>query len=423
MISTGMKYLDKLIGGLKLGDNVVWQISSGVPIEYFIKNFFTAPGRTIGSVIYINFNYSPHTICKRFDEIFKAMNFTLVDAFTHGKGNGDPVFLDFYDQKGDYDLSRVVCIGNPRDIPSFIATMNEIQTKNRENSFYIFDSLTGMNELWKDERAVLDFFGFTCPKLYDMNTLAYWIFEKDAHSKEFIAGLTHITQIVLSVSATNADYHELRINKLEDRPSLSIGGIHHFRIIDREIQFKESKPEDIFLIGNKVRELRKAFNITQAELAARLGMTPGAVSQIENDLITPSLSTLIHLSSVFKKPVEHFINPEAMGNGKKGYAVFRKKDPKPSPSKNLQISQLTDEMGVPLRPFHVKIGAYQTVEGPILLHKGREILTVVSGTLNVTIDGEEVLFRKGDSLLIEKTFVEKWRNPGKSDCEFIYILF
>ncbi len=40
MISTGITYLDKITGGLKLGDNVVWQISDGIPVDNFIKSFF-----------------------------------------------------------------------------------------------------------------------------------------------------------------------------------------------------------------------------------------------------------------------------------------------------------------------------------------------------------------------------------------------
>jgi quercetin dioxygenase-like cupin family protein len=48
---------------------------------------------------------------------------------------------------------------------------------------------------------------------------------------------------------------------------------------------------------------------------------------------------------------------------------------------------------------------------------------VVNGALNLTIEGEEHLFRKGDSVLLERSFVEKWNNHGKGDCEFIYLQF
>ncbi len=423
MISTGMKYLDKLIGGIRLGDNIVWQISNAVPVEYFIKKFFDKSNDFQNLVIYINFNYSPHTICKRFSEIFTTFNFLLIDAFTHGKGNSDPVFLDFYHNEQDFDLNKIICIDEPRDIKQFLSVMNKIQNEHRDGSFYVFDSLTGMNELWKDERAILDLFAFTCPKLYEMNTIAYWILEQEAHSKEFIAGLTHITQIVLSLYNTNSDYYALKIHKLEDRPSTSLSTPHTFRIIDRDIHFEEKETGDIFKIGTKVKELRKASNITQAELAVKLGMTPGAVSQIENDLITPSLNTLVHISSIFKKPIEYFINTGLMENGNKGYSIVRKKDSPISLAKNMKIYHLVNDKNSEVNSYYIIMGSHESVEGSIKLHKGKEIIIVVNGSLSVIIGGEELQFRKGDSILLDRSFVEKWTNHGKSDCEFIYIQY
>jgi len=100
----------------------------------------------------------------------------------YGKILKDLLLLDFYYDDTGIDPSSLYCVGDPRDIAGFMKLMNTIEEKNRDGSFYIFTSLTGMSELWKDERAVLDFFTFTCPKLYDLNTLAFWVYERDAHS-------------------------------------------------------------------------------------------------------------------------------------------------------------------------------------------------------------------------------------------------
>ena len=423
MISMGIRHLDKLIDGLKLGDNVVWQIANAVPIEYFIRSFFNRSNKFQNSIVFVNFNYSPHTICRRFDDIFKNYNFILLDAFTHGKGNSDPVFLDFYRKKGDYDLSRILPIQQPRDIKAFTAAMNEIQQVHKDGTFYIFDSLTGMNELWKEERSVLEFFAFTCPKLYEMNTIAYWILEQEAHTKEFIAGLTHITQILIAVYNIQPEYYALEIQKLEDRPPFNLGTPHSFRIIDREIHFEDEDKKETLKIGYKLRDLRKASGITQSELAVRLGMTPGAVSQIENDLITPSLNTLIHIAKIFQKPIEYFISTSLTDNNYKGYRIFRKREAHHSTSKSLRITSVSDLKAANFRSYLITIGSSGTHEGPILLHKGKEFIIVVSGSLNCTVDGEEQLLRKGDSLMLDSSFVEKWGNRGKSDCEFIYMQF
>ncbi|MGM9899228.1 MAG: helix-turn-helix domain-containing protein, partial [Bacilli bacterium] len=45
-------------------------------------------------------------------------------------------------------------------------------------------------------------------------------------------------------------------------------------------------------IGKKIKNLRTLYNLTQEELANRTELTKGYISQLENDLVEPSLSTL-----------------------------------------------------------------------------------------------------------------------------------
>ncbi|MGO5052103.1 helix-turn-helix domain-containing protein [Lachnospiraceae bacterium LCP25S3_G4] len=48
-------------------------------------------------------------------------------------------------------------------------------------------------------------------------------------------------------------------------------------------------------IGNKLRELRIAKNLTQEELADRAELSKGFISQLERDLTSPSISTLVDI--------------------------------------------------------------------------------------------------------------------------------
>jgi DNA-binding XRE family transcriptional regulator len=421
MISTGLPYLDKLTGGLKPGDNVVWQVSDGVPVEHFIRSFFNDAKDFNNNIIFVSFNFPPHTIERRYDYLFKNKNTILVDAFTHGKGNSDPVFLDFY-AGGGHDRDRFRCVENPKNIDGFIGMMNDIEMSNRERSFYIFDSLTGMNELWKDERAVHDFFTFTCPKLYELNTLAYWILGREAHTREFIAGIMQITQIVFSISSSDQDYYDLKVHKLEDRTSLYGAQPNYFKVINHEIIFEENRVPDMFRIGEKVRALRKESRITQAELAASLRMTPGAVSQIENDIITPSLHTMVQLAAIFNKPMDYFIESTDAGRSGKGYVLCRKNFRVTSPHRNVTLNRMLEPEDPGMRPYTVNISGDRAVDGPILLHKGKEFIMVLKGSLKVTIDGDANVLEEGDSILVISSFISSWQNLSDPDCSFLYIL-
>ncbi|MBQ1821335.1 MAG: helix-turn-helix transcriptional regulator, partial [Clostridia bacterium] len=48
-------------------------------------------------------------------------------------------------------------------------------------------------------------------------------------------------------------------------------------------------------IGRKLRRLRVKLGLTQEELAARTELTKGFISQLENDITSPSIATLIDI--------------------------------------------------------------------------------------------------------------------------------
>jgi putative transcriptional regulator len=57
-------------------------------------------------------------------------------------------------------------------------------------------------------------------------------------------------------------------------------------------------------VTNSVRELRGALNLTQADLAERLGVSRQTVNAIETGKYDPSLPLAIKIARIFEKPVE-----------------------------------------------------------------------------------------------------------------------
>ena len=57
-----------------------------------------------------------------------------------------------------------------------------------------------MQELWGREEYILDFYSHSCPRLYELNTIAYWIMEKRAHSPRLRARVNQITQVAIDLS-------------------------------------------------------------------------------------------------------------------------------------------------------------------------------------------------------------------------------
>ena len=61
-------------------------------------------------------------------------------------------------------------------------------------------------------------------------------------------------------------------------------------------------------IGSKIKELRIAKGLTQEELADRAELSKGFISQVERDLTSPSIATLIDILQCLGTDLKEFFN-------------------------------------------------------------------------------------------------------------------
>ena len=74
-------------------------------------------------------------------------------------------------------------------------------------------------------------------------------------------------------------------------------------------------------IGNKIKELRIEKNLTQEELANRAELSKGFISQLERNLTSPSIATLIDILQCLGTNLTEFFAEESDEQ-----IVFRKDD-------------------------------------------------------------------------------------------------
>lgn len=60
-------------------------------------------------------------------------------------------------------------------------------------------------------------------------------------------------------------------------------------------------------IGNKIRELRIYNGLTQQELADRSELSKGFISQVERDLTSPSIATLMDILEALGTNIKDFL--------------------------------------------------------------------------------------------------------------------
>ncbi len=173
-------------------------------------------------------------------------------------------------------------------------------------------------------------------------------------------------------------------------------------------------------VGQRLRELREARRISMRELARRSGLSANALSMIERNLTSPSVSTLNKLAAALEIPITTFFRQEP----EKSQIVLRKANER---NRVPFMRGLWEGLGG--ESFIGKVEAFLlTLEnggssGPHgMLHTGHEFVYCLRGTLEYEVSGEIYLLEAGDSLMFASQLMHRWRNPGKTVCNAIIVI-
>jgi KaiC/GvpD/RAD55 family RecA-like ATPase len=83
VIASGVSPLDHLLGGLYIGDNVVWHDDAGSLAAPFCLNFLRASQEQGRPLIYVSFDRSPTNLLDKLGALALSPLLTLLDCFTY----------------------------------------------------------------------------------------------------------------------------------------------------------------------------------------------------------------------------------------------------------------------------------------------------------------------------------------------------
>jgi transcriptional regulator with XRE-family HTH domain/KaiC/GvpD/RAD55 family RecA-like ATPase len=397
---------------------VVWEVEAGTSEDLFINNFIHSSLKENQDVIYVSFNRSPESIILNLDIKDNPKKLTILDCFTSGKGKSDKTFLKFYEAQ-QASGHTVIKVNNPGDISFFGETVNAIQDKLPEGVRYIFDSLTGMQDLWGDENSTYKFFTYMCPRLYDLRTVAYWMLEKDAHSQTFKANLRHITQVVIELYK-KSDKLFLKALKLSERSNREAFKPHAYDIEGNNVFIVHEKKGPSVNIGNRIRDRRITLGLSQKDLADKIGLTSSFISQIENDQISPSLNSFLQITSALgMSPADLMKKDRQRDNVNwlvKGNAIKKKLF-----EKQKEYSIFTIVSADKVSVYKTLIRPHKKINKHFLHHKKEEFIHVMNGTVSVKIDNTEKEIKAGDSIYLRDSLPSLWNNMNDDIVELMVI--
>ena len=171
-------------------------------------------------------------------------------------------------------------------------------------------------------------------------------------------------------------------------------------------------------VGNRLRTVRQIYGLTQRELARRAGVTNGAISLIEQNRVSPSISSLKKILDGIPLKLADFFTLNF------------------SPSENVffSASELTEiafgenislqmvGRSIKDRALQMLLETYQpgadTGEA-MLRHQGEECGIVVSGRITVTVGSQEKELTAGGAYYFRSDIPHRFRNLADTPCTLI----
>jgi len=160
--STGLPALDGVLGGLRPGDNVVWQVEFVEDYATLARPFATRAIEERRRVVY--FRFARHA----------------------------PVVPE--------DLGAEVHRLAPTvGFESFTASIHRVIESAGPGTFYVFDCLSDLAADWYTDLMLGNFFMVTCPYLFELETVTYFAVLRNDHSLQAVEAIRSTTQLLLDV--------------------------------------------------------------------------------------------------------------------------------------------------------------------------------------------------------------------------------
>ena len=423
-VASGVSQLDRLLEGLYIGDNVIWHDDAGSLAAVFCLNFIQASQAQNKPLIYVSFDRSPKNLLDKLGALAQNPQLTILDCFTHGKGAGSEVFLKFYQKRMPKWPCQIIRLDEPRNIDRFVDALYETHGALEGDVRFVFESLTGMADLWDGEQHVLNFYTHSCPRLYELNTIAYWVIEKRAHSPRLRAQINQIAQVAIDLCVKRGKT-SLTILKAEKRSPDDLNQPFNYWSKDLNIYFDgERRSTGWFDLGMRLKEFRAKRGLSQTELAKLVGVTPSTISQVESNLIYPSLPALLKMAEVLAVEVSSFFQ-ESLDMTRRvifpSAEAVNVKFPD-LPRESIQASLLTPvDYQAKAEPYLIEIPANKTIPSHFFIHKGEEIGYLLSGKLQLKLDKAVYTVRARDVIYLTSEMPSQWKNPGPGPARLLWI--
>jgi transcriptional regulator with XRE-family HTH domain len=169
--------------------------------------------------------------------------------------------------------------------------------------------------------------------------------------------------------------------------------------------------------------MRTRRGMSQKELADKVDVSPSFISQVENNQISPSLTSFVQLCNALGESPAALLDKKP---AKKSGWLIRQRNGSSRPLLNeegLSVFNMTGN-GTYSRDSVANIAVIEPhtqINKHFQLHKGKEFIHVLKGQVSVIVDGVEESIGAGDSVFLKDEIPSLWKNETEEPAELLII--
>lgn len=388
--TSGTGLIDRLIDGVRIGDNLVFQGDDDAPLELLVDRFMDACHGQVPVVIV--------TVRRPWTgpvpDGVRVLDWSAVTTGDRAEPHGT--------------------LPPDATLEDALAQLHRADEEVGVGAAFVFDRLTAVEDAWGDD-AGLTLFLAACPRLYRRRSLAIWPVRSDQHRPSFLRRLAEVTQVVVELSSGEGQV-TCTVRKADGRGAGVVGRTQHAQVVDGDLEALDPPGTTRQRLGTMIRDQRLIRGLSQAELARKVGITPSALSQVERGVRGPAGDTLVRVWEVLGVPFGPTTGDDP------GYVVSRRSGrERQQLQEGLTGQRLVDDPATgQVWLLEVDPGATGD-RGPFTV-KMAETVTVVRGVLDLRVGGRTETLHEGDALVSKVAVVTAWANPGDATTEVLWTL-
>lgn len=169
--------------------------------------------------------------------------------------------------------------------------------------------------------------------------------------------------------------------------------------------------------GRRLSEIRQQLGMSQRKAAELSGLTHSAISTIEQDKVSPAVSTLQKLLRVYGLSLSEFFAEEHKSNEPR--IVINAADLIEIGSRGVSMHMVHN--GTPNHTVAMLLETYQpgSTTGDKIKHQGEEVGTLLEGEIILTVNGQSYPLRAGQSYAINTANPHSFSNISTRICRIV----